>query len=102
VILFGDRVRLEILRGELRRRAREPRIDDHLAERLFVDRIQLNEHPGVAVEVGDCEQAVALRGEQRLLVVEIDDGPGAVAVSLALGYLGQPGRDPGCSISRQR
>src|SRR6476661_1831053 len=61
--------------------ARQPRVDQRLAQRRFVDLVELDQDGGVAVEMRDGEERPPARGEHGLLLGQVghpngEDGSG--------------------------
>ena len=56
-VLLLRRLQVRVLLCEFGRRFREPRVEDELAKLLAVSAFQLDEDRGIAVEVGDREDA---------------------------------------------
>lgn len=81
------RLACDELRGETRRRLRQPRVDDGLAQRDLVDDLQLHEDGRVAVEMRDREEAREPGLKDGFLLAQVLD---AEADDLARGRLDVP------------
>src|SRR4249919_3498897 len=60
-----------VLVGQLRWRAGQPAVFDLLAHGPLAGHLELDQHGGVAVEVGDREEALVAGGQHGLLLAEI-------------------------------